>query len=116
MKQRTNKWISSMLALTIVLSLAVATGQAQNQQPSAKVTAKTSRIVLLPETTGTGDWQTILANNIKTANQKDLFIGVSLEVGLFTQTLVRSKNNVRDTSVAEAVVQVRVLVDDRVAE
>lgn len=116
MKTRMSKWIGSMLALTMVLPLAVATGQAQDHQPSAKVTAKTSRITLLPETTGTGDWQTVLANNIKTPNQKDLFIGVSLEVGLFTQTLVRSKNLLKDTSVAEAVVQVRVLVDDRIAE
>ena len=104
-----------VLIATLALGLNLEAAHAQNQ-PSSKVTAKTSRITLLPETTGTGDWETVLANNIKTPNQKDLFIGVSLEVGLFTQTLVRSKNMVKDTSVAEAVVQVRVLVDDRLAE
>jgi hypothetical protein len=104
-----------VLIATLAVGLNFGTAHAQNQ-PSAKVTAKTSRLILLPETTGTGEWQTVLANNIKTPNQKDLFIGVSLEVGLFTQTLVRSRNMTKDTSVAEAVVQVRVLVDDRQAE
>ena len=104
-----------VLIATLAVGLNFGTAQAQSQ-PSSKVTAKTSRVTLLPETTGTGEWQTVLANNIKTPNQKDLFIGVSLEVGLFTQTLVRSKNMMKDTSVAEAVVQVRVLVDDRQAE
>jgi hypothetical protein len=115
MKTRNQKPFVGMLALSLLLSLSLVSSQAQSQ-PSAKVTAKTSSIVLLPETTGTGDWQTILANNIKTPNQKDLFVTVSLEVGLFTQTLVRSKNQVRDTSTAEATVEVRVLVDGTVLE
>jgi hypothetical protein len=62
-----------------------------------------------------GTWQTILSNAIKTPNQKDLFVDVSLEVGLLTDTLVRSKNNVADTSMAAAGVEVRVLIDDREA-
>jgi len=81
------------------------------RQPSAKVTAKTANLTLLPETSGTGAWQTLLSNTIKTAYQKDLFIGASFEVGLYTQTLVSSKNMVRDTSTADAKVQVRVLID-----
>lgn len=115
MKTRNQKRFVGMLAVSLMLSLSLVSSQAQSQ-PSAKVTAKTSSIVLLPETTGTGDWQTILANNIKTPNQKDLFVTVSLEVGLFTQTLVRSKNQARDTSTAEATVEVRVLVDGTVLE
>ncbi len=103
-----------MLALGLALPLATTTASAQN--PSAKVTAKTANIVLLPLTNGTGGWSTILDNNIKTSNLKDLFTGVSLEVGLFTQTQSKSKNLQTDTSLAEAQVDVRVLVDGVVAE
>ncbi|HXJ57857.1 MAG TPA: hypothetical protein VNU68_14470 [Verrucomicrobiae bacterium] len=115
MKPNCTKLATRTLALALLGALAVEMGYAQNQ-PSAKVTAKTSDITLLPKTTGTGDWQTVLANNIKTANQKDLFINASLEVGLFTQTLVSSKNMKTDTSTATASVQVRVLVDGQPAE
>jgi hypothetical protein len=115
MKPNCTKLATRTLALALLGTLAVEMGYAQNQ-PSAKVTAKTSDITLLPKTTGTGDWQTVLANNIKTANQKDLFINASLEVGLFTQTLVSSKNMRTDTSTATASVQVRVLVDGQPAE
>src|SRR5216117_1823933 len=105
--------VGGILALGLVLPMATVNGQSQ---PSAKVTAKTANLILLPETTGTGDWQTVLANTIKTANQKDLFINASFEVGLFTQTLVSSKNMTKDTSTAEANVQVRVLLDGKVVE
>ena len=105
--------MGGILALGLVLPIATAYGQSQ---PSAKVTAKTANLILLPETTGTGDWQTLLANTIKTPNQKDLFIGASFEVGLYTQTLVKSRNLVSDTSIARGSVQVRVLVDGSVVE
>jgi archaellum component FlaG (FlaF/FlaG flagellin family) len=105
--------LSGILALGLVLPMATAYGQSQ---PSSKVTAKTANLVLLPETSGTGNWQTLLANTIKTPNQKDLFISASFEVGLFTQTLVRSKNQQSDSSTARSSVQVRVLVDGTVAE
>jgi len=104
--------IGTILALVLITGIAYA----QTSQPSAKATAKTANLTLLPETTGTGDWQTVLANTIKTANQKDLFMGASFEVGLFTRTLVKSKNQVSDTSTANARVQVQVLVDGKVAE
>src|SRR5262245_20933529 len=48
--------------LSLALAVAAATAQAQNQ-PSAKVTAKTANLTLLPKTSRTGDWQTLLANN-----------------------------------------------------
>jgi hypothetical protein len=83
-------------------------------QPSSKVTAKTANLTLLPKTSGTADWQTLLSNTIKTSNQKDLFISASFEVGLFTQTKVASKNTTTDTSTATANVQVRVLLDGQV--
>ena len=106
MKVKNSQFMVAMLAL----SLAAVSGYAQSQ-PSAKVTAKTANLTLLPSTTGDGTWQTLLSNTIKTANQKDLFIGASFEVGLYTQTLVSSKNMVKDTSTADAKVQVRVLID-----
>src|SRR5437867_5785384 len=107
MKVKNSQFMVAMLAL----SLAAVSGYAQTSQPSSKVTAKTANLTLLPSTTGTGGWQTLLSNTIKTANQKDLFIGASFEVGLYTQTLVSSKNMVKDTSTADAKVQVRVLLD-----
>jgi len=117
MNANNSKLIVGMLALSLALPLALTTGQAQSG-PSAKVTAKTSALNLIHATTGTNDWATIsgFANTIKTANQKDLFIGVSLEVGLYTQTLVKSKNMVSDTSTAHSSVEIQVLVDGKAAE
>jgi len=117
MNANNSKLIVGMLALSLALPLALTTGQAQSG-PSAKVTAKTSALNLIHATTGTNDWATIsgFGNTIKTANQKDLFIGVSLEVGLYTQTLVKSKNMVSDTSTAHSSVEIQVLVDGKAAE
>jgi hypothetical protein len=109
-----SKLVGGMLALSLALPLAIATGNAQQAQPSSKVTAKTANLTLLPKTDTTGDWQTVLANSIKTANKKDLFITASLEVGLFTETQPDSVNNVSDSSFAQAIVQVRVLLDGNV--
>jgi hypothetical protein len=104
--------IGSLLALLISIPIGI---NAQNQ-PSSKVTAKTAHTVLLPKTSSTGGWQTVLANTIKTANQKDLFVNVSLEVGLFTQTKIDSKNLTPGTSVGQAQVDVRVLLDGNPVE
>ena len=122
MKTQNSKWINgiaamslaiaAMLALILAFPSSIGTGQAQSagQQPSAKVTAKTSDVVLIPETTGTGDWVTIMCNNIKMPNMKDLFITASLETGLYTRTLVPPE------ATARASVQVRVLRDGQVVE
>jgi len=107
MKAKNSQLIVAMLAL----SLAAVSGYAQSQ-PSSKVTAKTANFTLLHSTNNTqGVWHTVLANNIKTANQKDLFITACFEVGLYTDTLVRSKGMVSDTSTAKASVKVRVVLD-----
>ena len=106
MKVKNSQFTIAMLALT----LAAVSGYAQSQ-PSAKVTAKTANFTLLPPTTTQGQWQTVLANSIKTASQKDLFINACFEVGLYTDTLVKSKLMVSDTSTAVASVQVRVVLD-----
>ena len=102
--------------MALALPFSAATALAADGQPSSKVTAKTSSLTLIPPTTGTSGWVDVLKNTIKTANQKDLFVGASFEIGLYTRTLVRSKNMVSDTSTARTMVQVRVLVDGTVAE
>jgi len=116
MTRKISGLLGSIIAVALAFSLAIGTADAQTSQPSSKVTAKTSNLTLLPLTTGTGDWQTLLSNTIKTSNLKDLFISASFEVGLFTQTLVSSKNMQKDTSTADANVQVRVLLDGQVVE
>ena len=84
--------------------------------PSSKATAKVSELTLI-DWTAEEDWTTILEQRIKTPNQKDLFIDVSLETGLYTRTLVRSKRTSAededwDTSRAKAEIQVRVVIDE----
>ena len=102
--------------MSLALPLTAVTALAAESQPSAKVTAKTSRLTLVPPTTTTGGWTDVLTNTIKTSNQKDLIVGASFEIGLYTKTIVKSKNMVEDTSVARGTVQVRVLVDGGVIE
>src|SRR5207249_4525215 len=48
---------------------------------------------------------------IKTSQNKDMFISGSIEAGLFTQTLVRSKLMKKDTSTATVSIEVQALVD-----
>jgi len=109
------KKFAILAAVVLVVGLVVtgAALAADGSQPSAKATAKVGDIAIL-NSTALG-WTTILQNDIKTPNMKDLFIDVSLECGLYTDTLVKSKGGVADTSMAEAGVKVRVLVDEAVA-
>ena len=77
---------------------------------SAKNALTTAPNVLVNSTTNQA-WTTILNSQLRTSQQKDLVMGVSLETGLFTRTLVRSRSGTQDTSFAEANIQVRVLID-----
>src|SRR5437899_102696 len=110
MKSYSSKQVG-MLAMGLAVSMALTNAHAQNSQPSSKVTAKTSSLTLIPATQKTSGWQTLLSNTIKTANQKDLFVTASFEIGLYTDTLVKSRLMVSDTSTAKAEVKVRVLID-----
>ena len=56
MKNQMSKF-TAFVALTVLGTVASQNAFAQSQ-PSAKVTAKTANLTLLPKTTGTGDWQT----------------------------------------------------------
>ena len=126
---------SILIALAVVLAVALGAGAvwASNGIRASKATAKVSELTLLEwkpdEPSGaapgnltgssenyTGNWTTILTQNIKTPNQKDLIIDVSLETGLYTRTHVKSKRNYEgdpdwDSSTAHAKVMVRVGVD-----
>ncbi len=94
-------------------------GYADSTNASAKVTIQTSYVnVLGPIEAKTGvttnittEWQTVLEQAIKTANNHDLLISAAFEVGLLTDTTVNSKNMILDTSTATASVKVRALVD-----
>jgi len=80
-------------------------------QPSAKFAFTSSSLALIKQTSGTNGWVTILSTPIKTPAAKEVFVSASLEAGLFTQTLVQSKNNKKDTSTASVAIQVQSLID-----
>lgn len=107
---KTKTTITILFIAAVCLTIFAAEAFAEGQ-PSAKATCQVGDITLIQDT----NWTTILSNTIKTANNKDLFIDASLECGLYTQTLVRSKLGVKDTSIATATIQVRVLIDDEEA-
>ena len=56
-------------------------------------------------------WRTIIPTSISSSMNKALQINVSLECGLYTNTVSKSQNMVSDTSAAYAGVDVQVLVD-----
>lgn len=100
------KMITTIAVLSLVLMLCGTVFAA-----SSKVTADCADITLIQATEQTHSWDTILSNTLKTAQPSDLNVDVSLECGLLTRTLVRSKGGDKDTSLAEAGVQIRVLLD-----
>jgi hypothetical protein len=125
MKKDVGKAGIGVLALLVVVGFGmhainiVGAGTGDGGHPAAKATCAVNNITLLnwdaglteaPAADGDG-WTSILFNTIKTANKKDLFIDVSLECGLYTQTLVRSKGGKKDTSSADACIKVRVVID-----
>ncbi len=118
---KNSKLVGAVLAVSLALPFAVATGNAQTpqpQQPSAKVTAKVSNRTLIgPVSAADGTeadsgWVTILCNNIKTANMKDLFITAALEVGIETEPTVPPPPEAK----AKGKVEVRVLRDGNEVE
>ena len=71
----------------------------------------TSQLALIPDTTGTSDWVTILSAPLKTPASKEVYVNGSLEVGLYTETVVKSKNMQKSESTASASIQVQALID-----
>ena len=80
--------------------------------PSAKSAVSISEITLIRSTPETHSWDPILVSSIKVPEQKDLVFQVSLECGLYTDTLVKSKGGNADTAKGEATIKVRVKVND----
>ncbi len=104
------RWPVLAVGLSSILLLA-AYAHDEAGQPASKATARMSQFsLLIPQTQQ--DWTTILSNTIKTPNQKDLFIDVSLECGMYTRTLVSSTGGTNDSSMAQALIRVRVLIDN----
>jgi hypothetical protein len=84
--------------------------------PSAKSTVQLSAVNLLDTDAQAASadpegWSTLLRNTLKTPNGADLMTSVALETGLLTKTTVQSKGGKKNTTTAEAFVEVRVLVD-----
>ena len=88
--------------------------------PSSKATFAYSSLISLPacnttdaagcgNTSDTG-WRPVLRQQIKLANQKDLFFNASLQCGIVTDTTVKSLNGSLDSAEARATIRVRIKV------
>lgn len=115
-----------MVALPLGAIVALTYADPNNGGPSAKVTAVVGGINLLTASAdgaqGATPWITVMENTLHTSSQKDLFIDVSLEVGLYTNTFVadsggggggngNGNGGGNSSSTASAAVKVKVLVD-----
>lgn len=108
------KKLSIIVALMVAGLFCVSSATADNL-PSSKATFAYSNLVALESgcdnTAGCpadSGWTTILAAQIKMANQKDLFIDTSLQCGIVTDTTVKSMGGLLDKSQARATVTVRI--------
>jgi hypothetical protein len=104
------------LCLSVGLSyLPLSRTGAQSGTPSAKATIQMGNIAVqaakLGAASSKSNWLNIMSGVMKTSEQKDMVMTASLEVGLYTRTLVKSKLGTPDTSSATAGVEVRVVVD-----
>ena len=120
----TKQFLRATFALLVGLGAAGFTGTAaaQSGTPSAKATFAYSTLVALPACSSTSgtcgtadtDWTPILRQQIKMANQKDLFFGASLQCGIVTDTTVKSQNSTAtssyDTAEARGTIRVRIKV------
>ena len=84
------------LCLSIGLSyLPLSRIGAQTSIPSAKATMQMGNIAVMAAKLGAGssksNWTTVMHGVMKTSQQKDMVMTASMEVGLYTRTLVRSK-------------------------
>ena len=110
MRSRNKQLYIGFLVVALALPLAIQTSHAGGL-PAAQFAFSTSNLDLIKSTSGTSGWVTILAAPIKTPSSKELYVNASLECGLYTQTLVSSRNGKRDTSTASVAIQVQALID-----
>jgi hypothetical protein len=94
---------------SIACAAALALGALAAAPSHAEPASKHAVAYGAPAVVSEGDWQPILAQKIKTANGKGLAITVSLECGLYTNNVAKSKGLAKTDN--KASVQVRVLVD-----
>ena len=94
------------MSLAVVLTVFLAFGSAL--AANAKVSAQCGDVSFVE---GGDPYTTIFTQDIRTPANWDLFIDVSLECGLTTDTTVISKLLAKAVADAEAIVKVRVLVD-----
>src|SRR5438874_3689972 len=107
-----NHYLGKLLWAIPTLVLTPLAMYADSTNASAKVTIQTSYLNAIgPVTNTVTDWQTVLEQNLKMANNHDLLMNAGFEVGLYTSTTVNSKLMTTDTSTATASVKVRALVD-----
>ena len=113
--------LKTIFTLLVGLCAAAAAGTAAAQNlPSSKATFAYNELISLPSCSttaaggcgGTSDtgWKSILKQQIKLANQKDLFMGASLQCGIVTDTTVKSLNGSEDSAEARGTIRVRVKV------
>jgi hypothetical protein len=100
-----------MVLLTAVFAVVAFSTVSSAEVQGAKAAANVSSVALINQTPHTNSWDKVLSANIHTGSQKDLLIGVSLETGLYTDTLVKSSGGTKDTSNATTGIQIKVLVD-----
>ncbi len=114
-----NKLASTLILSGLIAAPALAV-------PASKFSAHLSEVQLLasgPATTTATSGETvqvsqsadILRTTLRTANRKDALIGVSLQVGLYTDTQVKGKNGSAEQADAMGAVKVTVLVDGKPA-
>ena len=96
-------WVSVLFAMITFMASPVFA-----QMSSAKGSAAITGATLLEATEETHSWDEVLSTYIKVPQDKELVFDVSLECGLYTDTLVRSKGGTKDTSTAMADVKVHV--------
>ncbi len=116
-----------MVVLPVGAIVALTYADPNNGGGSGKVTAMVGGINLLTASTdgsqGESPWVMVMENTLHTSSQKDLFVDVSLEVGLYTNTFVADGGsddggngnggggNKKSTSTASAAIKVKVLID-----
>jgi len=117
-RQILNKTIFTLLAG--LGSVGFAGVAAAEGLPSSKATFAYNELISLPACSSmsggcgsVGDnsgWKSILKQQIKLANQKDLFMGASLQCGLVTDTTVKSLNGSEDSAEARGTIRVRIKI------
>jgi hypothetical protein len=92
-------------ALTLLVGTAISA-------PSSKFAATINKVQLVSSSAGTKNVADDLVAFIKVPSQKDLLVGVSLEIAIDTQTKVKGKNGGGGSAIAEGEVVVMVAAED----